>query len=389
MLVYYISPSTVPSRSANSIHVINMCEGLVQLGYKVVLFARSDNSIKIESNKFIDQFYGINSDDIDLNRYSSKTTKGIELFIAIFAFVKFLIDSSKGLAPQIIISRNIYASLLFGLLLRKKVIYETHSPEFGFRKKIQKMLLSSSKIYTVVISNALKRIICKSHSLTNGERIYIFHDAAREGFLKLNNLERKAQRKKVIGRKIDLRKYKKFIGYFGHLYSGRGIELIRNIAKKNPKYAFLVYGGNEKEIKKCKEDNSIENLFIMGYISPNLVHCTMEVMDILLMPYQKSVSVGVEGVDTAGWMSPMKMFEYMSTGVPIVSSDLQVLREVLVNSENCLLVKPDDINEWSNAVQQIAMDVDLAKKIGNNAYSEYSGRYNWKYRAACMINLLS
>ena len=39
MKVYYISSSTIPSRLANSIHVVNMSEGLTQLGHEVILFA--------------------------------------------------------------------------------------------------------------------------------------------------------------------------------------------------------------------------------------------------------------------------------------------------------------------------------------------------------------
>ena len=47
------------------------------------------------------------------------------------------------------------------------------------------------------------------------------------------------------------------------------------------------------------------------------------------MPYQRNVGIGTKNSDTSNWMSPMKMFEYMSTGVPIVSSDLPVLKKFL------------------------------------------------------------
>ena len=52
-------------------------------------------------------------------------------------------------------------------------------------------------------------------------------------------------------------------------------------------------------------------------------------MDIIWIPYQNSLSVDLEGIDTAQRMSPMKMFEYLLIGVPIVSSVLPVLCEVL------------------------------------------------------------
>ena len=67
-----------------------------------------------------------------------------------------------------------------GVILRKNIIYETHSPEHGMRKVIQFCLLKSNKIKTVVISNALKKVICHFHSV-EGDQIYVFHDAAKAG----------------------------------------------------------------------------------------------------------------------------------------------------------------------------------------------------------------
>ena len=115
----------------------------------------------------------------------------------------------------------------------------------------------------------------------------------------------------------------------------------------------------------------------------------MSMMDVLLMPYQKSVSVGLKGVDTAKWMSPMKMFEYMSTGKPVISSNLSVLREILKDNENCLLVKPDDIKNWSEALKRIIKDKLLADKLGNNAYNQYQIKHTWKKRAEDILRLLT
>jgi glycosyltransferase involved in cell wall biosynthesis len=388
MKVYYISPSTIPSRSANSIHVINMCEALVQLGYKVVLFARFNNFTKTEYKEVIVHYYGVNSDGIELNTYSSKIARGAELFISMFSLLKFITDCIKGLSPQVIIARNLYAALLFGVILRRGVIYETHSPEYGFRKKVQGWLLNSPKIRTVVISNALKKLICEFHSII-GEHIYVFHDAAREGALQLSHLQRKRKREKLLGSKIELEKYNKFVGYFGHLYYGRGIEIIQGIAKENSEEAFVVYGGDENEIKQYRNSNSIKNIFFMGHISPNLVNGAMGMMDILLMPYQNFVSLSLEGVDTAKWMSPMKMFEYLSVGIPIISSDLPVLREVLEDGDNAILVKPDDVVEWSDALQKIVNDTNLADNLGMNAYNQYRIKYTWKHRAEGMLSIFN
>ena len=59
----------------------------------------------------------------------------------------------------------------------------------------------------------------------------------------------------------------------------------------------------------------------MGYYSNNLIPFLMK-YDILLMPYEKKVFLSKRKTNTAKFMSPMKLFEYMSTGVPLISSNL-------------------------------------------------------------------
>jgi hypothetical protein len=61
-------------------------------------------------------------------------------------------------------------------------------------------------------------------------------------------------------------------------------------------------------------------------------------MDALLMPYQKHVSIDLSSVDASKWISPMKMFEYLSSGALIISSNIPVLLEVLIDNDTCLFV---------------------------------------------------
>jgi glycosyltransferase involved in cell wall biosynthesis len=387
MKVYYISPSTIPSRSANSIHVANMCEGVSQLGHEVILFAHSNLCNSVSCQQQLKDSYGIDNSKIKLKIFHSKQNKGIEFFIALYALMNFILDLIKNRAPQYIISRNLYAAIFLGLLFRKNVIYETHSPEYSFRKKLQKWLLTSNKIKTVVISEALKKIIQDFHNISS-ESIYVFHDAARYGQLRLGFLQRKELSQQLLSNIFDLDDYQKVVGYFGHLYSGRGIEIIEELAKLNSSCAFVVYGGNETDIEEYKSRNTNKNLFFMGYIHPKKAYKAMAMMDVLLMPYQRFVSIGIKGVDTSKWMSPMKLFEYLSVGVPIISSNISVLKEVLVDGENCLLVEPDDVNAWSDALQRIILNEELEEKLGFNAYNLYKDKYTWKHRAKDMLTLI-
>jgi glycosyltransferase involved in cell wall biosynthesis len=103
------------------------------------------------------------------------------------------------------------------------------------------------------------------------------------------------------------------------------------------------------------------------------------------MPYQESVSIGIAGHDTARWMSPMKMFEYMASGAAIVSSDLPVLREVLVAEHNCLLAPAADVARWSECVARLAADAQLRERLGGNAHEDYARSHTWTIRAKSLL----
>jgi glycosyltransferase involved in cell wall biosynthesis len=388
MKVYYISPSTIPSRSANLVHVLFMTEALSNLGHKVTLFLHSN---KHNSDKCIDIVK--NSHDIDSNIfniivYKGSFKRGNELGIAIYSLIFYLKDLLKGVAPASIISRNLYGAFLLGILMRKSLIYETHTPEIGFRKYIQNSLVASKKIQTVVISNSLRQLILRN-KIHLSERVHVFHDAARSGRIALDSVQRSILKKDLLNSIPNKQSFAKIIGYFGHLYPGRGIEVIQSLANKHPEFAFVVYGGNDKEIEIFKNNNKTSNLLFMGHLNQRAVYEKMSTMDVLLMPYQKQVSIGVDSVDTSKWMSPMKMFEYMSASVPIISSDLPVLREVLVHNENCILVQPDDIDSWSKALKNIFSSNFLYKKLSENSYNDYLNAYTWNIRSKKILELSS
>ena len=388
MKVYYISPSTIPSRAANSIHVVNMCEALTQLGHHVTLFIRSESLNGTGCEKIVQEFYGIDTKDIDIVNVRCNTMRGIELRISLRALFRFFQELITQKVPDIIISRNLYAAVLLGFFLGRKVVYETHAPERGFRKILQGWLVRSERIPCIVISEALRRIVASLYDESEKSIIYVMHDAARSEQSLMDETGRNYYQHKYLGPYLNLSAYDKIVGYFGHLHPGRGIEIIRKIAAEIPHVAFIVYGGNEKEIKKCRESNKYKNLYFMGHLPPAKVRSAMAMMDMLLMPYQKSVSVGLADVDTAQWMSPMKLFEYMSVGVPIISSDLPVLREVLHDRENCLLVAPDDVSSWVEAVNKLVTSPELASKIKSQAYEQFRNDYTWYKRADRMISIL-
>jgi glycosyltransferase involved in cell wall biosynthesis len=378
MYFHYIAPSMLPSRAANSVHVVWQCNGLAQLGAYVTLYAKRAMQDEQQLPKAVEITYGVCATAFRFETLYSISTLGDNLRIALHA-VRCIRRSERC---DRILSRNLYASFALAILYRMPLLFETHQLESGLRKWMQRMIVRCPWVITVLISDHLK-IHLERYLGVAPNRTLVLHDAAPEGITPVPMAERR-QRLCALA-EIARGPWKRVCGYFGHLYSGRGVEMIEAIAAARPDVLFLVYGGTEADLIRKSKSNHLTNLAFMGHVSHPIARQLMCLVDVLLMPYQQSVSIGVAGHDTARWMSPMKMFEYLGTGVPIISSDLPVLREVLRDGENCLLAYPSDVHSWLAALERLEGDTNLAEHLGKNAHNQYIRQHTWTRRAEQII----
>jgi glycosyltransferase involved in cell wall biosynthesis len=386
MRIAYISPSSLFSRTANSVHVLRMCEALSGLGHEVTLYAhRTEESSKGLMER-VEGYYGVKLPGARLVSFFTPRPRLLNARIAAQACADLLASAPRGRAPELVISRNLYASALLETLPRGKLLCEFHGLENGLRKRLQRKILGSKKAGKVVISRALAACLENHHGRPFPD-LHVFHDAAPAGRKPLSSVERTQGRREMFG-EHPVSRFTRWAGYFGHLYKGRGIEVIQALAGRHPETAFLVFGGNEPEIRALRESNQSPNLFVMGFLDPGRSVQAMALMDALLMPYQRSVSIDSQGsTDTARWMSPMKMFEYMSTGVPLISSALPVLEEVLHDGENSLLAAPERADEWSACLSRLENEPGLGRSLADRAFAEYEREHNWVKRAERMVAL--
>ena len=374
----YISPSTLPSRSANSVHVIMQCSALMRCTDEIVLYAKRTVAKKDSLADALASAYGESLTSVRLVTFWSRLDYGNNLRIAMIA----IYDLLRNEWPDIILSRNLYASLIIAVFFRKPILFETHQLELGFRKTMQRLIMNKPWVVTVVISDMLKQCLTEHHG-KGPFRTVILHDAAPEKIESIAIDKRRISMENLVPETKG--KWRAICGYFGHLYSGRGVEIIEQMAKLQPDVLFLLFGGNESDVDYRRRLNIDLNVIYVGHVPHQVAQQAMKSVDILLMPYQTSVSIGSRGHDTAKWMSPMKMFEYMATGVPIISSDLPVLREVLEDKKNALLVPANDAQEWANALEKLLNDVNFARDLGNCALADYNNKHTWTIRAKLLI----
>lgn len=171
-------------------------------------------------------------------------------------------------------------------------------------------------------------------------------------------------------------------GYAGHLYAGRGLELMLKLAGQVPEANFLWIGGEPEAVERWRRraaERGLRNLDLRGFVPNAELPRWLAACEVLLMPYERRIAVS-SGGDTAASASPMKAFEYLAAGRAILSSDLPVLREVL--DERCaLLLPPDDLAAWERALRGLIDDPEERQALGRRARKE-AEQYSWRRRAA-------
>ena len=86
------------------------------------------------------------------------------------------------------------------------------------------------------------------------------------------------------------------------------------------------------------------------------------------------------GENTGAWASPLKMFEYMAAARPIVATDLPMVRGILKDEHNALLVPPRDAKALRAALQRLAANPKLSERLATNARSDVA-QHTWEARA--------
>ena len=359
MKIIYLASSIIPSSEANSIHVMKMCEAFAKNGHEPVLIARQCNT---KQTSDIYDFYGVEN-NFELITMPCKKIKGIALLL-----LPGLWRRLKQYDPKdvLIYARDIYGASL-AIIMGYRIIYESHGlPYNKLVYHLECSLFRNARfVKLVVISEALKKLyISRVKGLTE---IEVSHDAA-----SIPNPH------EDLAYPWPSKRDTLQIGYVGHLYKGRGIDIIIQSAIRLPQYDFHIVGGTDKDIAYWKQYR-IQNLYFHGFVEPGITYCIRNKCDVLLMPYQKKISIASRNVNTISWMSPLKLFEYMSSGKTIIASDLPALREVL-NVDNSLLVQPDNLEAWIKAICKCD-DLEYREPLAKKAYETFINHYTWQQRA--------
>ncbi|MGE0868674.1 MAG: glycosyltransferase family 4 protein [Kofleriaceae bacterium] len=349
---------------------MKMCAALARRGHEVVLVAKA-GSEKIRSDDH--SFYGVEP-RFDVHKVARPKVRGGAIVYSV------------GLASCVAKYRN-WADIAYcrdpvGALVasyaRIPVVFEAHEIPRSplLQRLVRQVLRSSSSVGTVAISNALRDDLVRARLHHPQRPIVVAHDASDPP------PDRRIRACRGTGAPV--------IGYVGSLYPGRGVETIIAVADGMPRYKFRVVGGSQEDLERWRRRDVPHNVELVGFVPPSQLPEIYGEFDIVVMPYaSRGVTGPSGGSDTSKWASPMKMFEYMASGVPIITSDLPVLQEVLRDGHNALIVRAESVEEWQAAIERLIREPTLRTELANNALADLMRAHTWDARARSVLNALN
>jgi glycosyltransferase involved in cell wall biosynthesis len=383
MNIFYVSNSRMPTEKAHGLQISKMCEAFTFLDNKITLLIPARFNY-IKSNIF--DYYDINIrfkivrlPNIDLiNVIKNKfgfVFQNVSFSFSVFFYLFFY----KGKIT--IYSRDYFTLFLLSFLDKATLFYEVHT----FPNKLNffyKIVLKRVKF--VAITKGLRNELF-NHGVAD-DRILIAHDGVDIDLFNNHKLDKVDLRKK-----LNLPKDKKIIAYVGKLTTmgkSKGVELLLEafvkVLNDCPQAFLLLVGINKDEVVNIKQ--KFDKFGVKSKFYKLILHVNYE----KIIDYEKSSDVLVMSYPNTKhyqlYMSPLKMFEYMASGVPIVSSDLESIREVL-SDDSAVLVQAENINALGKGIKNILSDDNLAIKIANKAKQDV-GMYTWKIRAKKILDFV-
>lgn len=386
MKIAVIAPTYIPAKRANTLQVMKMAQAFVNLGHDIRLAVPAGlNNLKHKEYLWRDiaHHYGL-SKEFQIEWLPS------EPIFRRYDYAWRAVRWSMHWKPDVVYTRLPQAAAM-SAKLGLKTIYEVHDfPQGKLGTRLFKWFLSGEgAVRLVIISRALAEDIKNVYKTPeNSSFSVILPDGV--DLERYSNLGSPAEvREKLIPLVEDhLQQSNSYFpsdnftaGYTGHLYPGRGVHIILDVAERLKDMNFLIVGGESNDVDKIRETSmkrGLSNVTITGFISNADLPKYQAACDVLLMPYQRRVAAS-SGGDISRYLSPMKLFEYLACGRAICSSDLPVLREVL-SEENSILIEPGDIEDWVNALKYLRDNPERGAELANNA-REMSKKYTWESRA--------
>jgi glycosyltransferase involved in cell wall biosynthesis len=167
--------------------------------------------------------------------------------------------------------------------------------------------------------------------------------------------------------------------YCGQLYDYKGIPRIIDSARRLSELCFVLVGGRPENVDHWRRTaRGVANLRFEGFVANQELPHYLAASDICLSTHSARH-------EAAAWTSPLKLYEYMAAGRPIVATDIPATRGLLHHGRNAVVVPADDAEALVGGIQHLLDHPGLGVKLAAQARREAEG-FGWEARAQTILD---
>jgi glycosyltransferase involved in cell wall biosynthesis len=373
----YLADIRFPLERANGIQTFETCRALAARGHEVTLLVRPDTSTPPRDPWF---FYGAERvPGFTIDRIAS-----VPESMRRACYVTTALGRVIARSGDVVFTRDLgLASLALGVprSRRPALVYEAHGYAPAVSQELPRLLGTSAR----PSPRKLARLARRESRVWRRAEGYVTLTSAHRSELVARFGPRDAA---VVPDGTRLPRVRRFepppaglpmVGYAGHLYPWKGVDVLIEAIARRPDLRGLVVGGHpgERDLARLQAlahaRGIADRVEFTGWRPPQDVAASLARCHALALP-------NVRSTISERYTSPLKLFDYLAAGRPIVASDLPAIREVLTDQVNGLLVEPGRADVLADALGRVLDDGALAERLSRKAFDD-ADRYSWDARA--------
>lgn len=374
--IIYIASNSISSKTAAVLNIIETCNAFQEKGHEVTLIVPDcgcDHSSILRRNYGIASTFRIIKIKVP-HFFLQKKLPGLVTIFSFFSVLKI-----ARFNYDFAITRIPVVYYLLTWLLKKTCIFESHQIRFFGRLQ--------TYIYTYLVKVSTKSkfglIVCISLKLKSNwvdigikeSKIFVAHDAVNLSKFSFDLSKIEARKK------LGLEKDKKIIVYTGSLLPGKGVDVLVKCSALLPQVQFLIVGGASNDVCKFKKQLSNENITFVGYVDHILIPIYQKAADILVLP--NTYGSYIDDVT-----SPMKLFEYLASQRPIISTNMPSILEILIDNYNALICQTGDASSLAYKISILIDNDQLIEMLIKNALQDLY-KYTFAWRSELFIKYIN
>lgn len=377
MNILYIANARIPTEKAHGVNIMQMCASFAELGHTVVLMVPKRKGTGTSKNPW--DYYGIlETFSITFVPIFDAISRGLPwgyACVQCFFSLSLLWKALPYKRTFVIYTRDEYSGLLLRLL-GYRVFYDMHG--FPERHKwFWRLAMRAMKGITVTNQWKMKQLKEQFH-IQDNRMLCVPNGFTPSMFLLARDKYRDVRQALHISSSTPIALYA------GQLYDWKGANVFAEAAITLPHVVCLFIGGTEPQLSLFRQKYAAyKNIIFLPRCEPTEVGKYLLAADVLVLPNSAQSAFDRLAVYSTFDTSPIKMFEYMASGRPIVASHLPSIREILTE-DTAYFAEPDDSDSFANAILYVLKHKSEAAARAYTA-QQYVQQFTWKHRAERIV----